>query len=79
MSVWLYLLNTHLSNTFKPPDLAGGAIGDFKVKHSVFDPKASIKSEGRQALGRVFCCMQDALGTQGRKQDGGFPAGRTST
>lgn len=52
-------MNTHLSNTFKPPDPAGGAIGDFKVKHSVFDPKASIKSEGRHALGRVFCCMKE--------------------
>lgn len=34
VSVWVYISNTHLSNTFKAPDQAGGAAGEFQVEDS---------------------------------------------
>lgn len=43
MPVWVHLLSTHLSNTFKALDQAVGTTGDFKVKDSIFNPKVSIQ------------------------------------
>ena len=43
VSSWVHLWSMHLSKTFKAPDSAVGAIGDLKMKDSIFNPKDSIQ------------------------------------
>lgn len=48
VSVWVYILNTHLSDTSKAPDQAGGAAGEFQVKGSpLIQRHPSRREDGR--------------------------------